>query len=161
MLLDNEYNIDDLPEDDSNFELLPAGWYDATISEAEVCITKSGSGQYVKLRLDIFGPTHEGRCVFSNININNHNPKAEEIGRKQLGAIMRALGLSRVKDTDQLIGGNLKIKVGISPAKDGYEASNQVKAFKSPDGSQPPAVNQQQPPQTNQPPAGNRPPWQR
>jgi hypothetical protein len=55
---------------------------------------------------DITGPSHQGRVVFGNLNIKNANPKAEEIGRQQLGDIMRAIGLAKVTDTDQFIGGS-------------------------------------------------------
>jgi hypothetical protein len=47
------------------------------------------------------------------LNIKNANPKAEEIGRQQLGDIMRAIGLAKVTDTDQLIGGQIGIKLEV------------------------------------------------
>jgi hypothetical protein len=65
------------------------------------------------------------------INIKNPNPQAEEIGRQQLGEIMRAIGLAKVSDTDQLIGGSLSIKLKITPANGNYDASNSVSGFKS------------------------------
>jgi len=132
-------NINDLPESSNDFEPLPAGWYTANINDAELRDTKAGTGQYIAIRYDIIGPTHQGRCVFGNLNIANPNPKAEEIGRQQLGSLMRAIGLNDVSDTDQLIGGNCEIKLVIRPAKDGYEANNDIKAWKALDGSAAPA----------------------
>ena len=128
--LNEEFNVDELPQGNGNFEPLPAGWYTGTISQAELKATKAGNGQYIKLRYDITGPTHQGRVVFGNLNIKNANPKSEEIGRQQLGDIMRAIGLAKVTDTDQLIGGQIGIKLEVKQDAQ-YGASNEVKGFKS------------------------------
>lgn len=137
--LNEEFSVDTLPKGNGNFEPLPAGWYTTTISQSELKDTKAGNGQYIKLRFDITGPSHQGRIVFGNLNIKNPNVKAEEIGRQQLGEIMRAIGLSKVKDTDELIGGQLSIKLQIKD-DDQYGASNEVKGFKSLSGSVAPAA---------------------
>jgi hypothetical protein len=97
-----------------------------------------GNGKYIKIRYDIQGPTHQGRVVFGNLNVRNPNPKAEEIGRQQLGEIMRAIGLTSLKDTDQMIGGNLSIKLDIRISEQ-YGNSNEVRGFKSLSGGAAPA----------------------
>jgi hypothetical protein len=137
--LNEEFNVNELPQGNGNFEPLPAGWYTATISQSELKATKAGNGQYIKLRYDITGPSHQGRVVFGNLNIKNANPKAEEIGRQQLGDIMRAIGLAKVTDTDQLIGGQIGIKLEVKQDEQ-YGASNEVKGFKSLSGSAAPAA---------------------
>lgn len=137
--LEHTFDINELPQGNSNFEPLPAGWYTANITQAELKDTKAGTGQYIKLRYDITGPTQQGRVVFGNLNIKNPNTKAEEIGRQQLGELMRAIGLARVTDTDQLIGGSLSIKLDIRQ-QDGYEPSNEVRAYKAIAGGVAPAA---------------------
>jgi len=137
--LNEEFNVNELPQGNGNFEPLPAGWYTATISQSELKATKAGNGQYIKLRYDITGPSHQGRVVFGNLNIKNPNPKAAEIGRQQLGDIMRAIGLAKVTDTDQLIGGQIAIKLEVKQDEQ-YGASNEVKGFKSVSGSVAPAA---------------------
>lgn len=137
--LNEEFNVNELPQGNGNFEPLPAGWYSATISQSELKDTKAGNGQYIKLRYDIIGPSHQGRVVFGNLNIKNANPKSEEIGRQQLGDIMRAIGLAKVTDTDQLIGGQIAIKLEVKEDAQ-YGASNEVKGFKSLSGSAAPAA---------------------
>ena len=138
--LNEEFNVNELPQGNGNFEPLPAGWYTATISQSELKATKAGNGQYIKLRYDITGPSHQGRVVFGNLNIKNANPKAEEIGRQQLGDIMRAIGLAKVTDTDQLIGGQIAIKLEVKEDAQ-YGASNEVKGFKSVSGSVAPTAS--------------------
>jgi hypothetical protein len=138
--LNEAFDVNELPQGNTgNFEPLPAGWYTVTISQAELKDTKAGNGQYIKLRYDVTGPTHQGRVVFGNLNIKNPNPKAEEVGRQQLGDIMRAIGLAKVTDTDQLIGNSLSIKLDVKQDAQ-YGASNEVKGFKSMSGSAAPVA---------------------
>jgi hypothetical protein len=140
--LGQTFDANELPQGTGgNFEPLPEGNYNATVTQAELKATNDGTGQYIKLRLDITGPSHQGRVIFSNLNIKNASAKAEEIGRQQLGDIMRAIGLAKVTDTDQLIGGNLNIKLAIRAARTDektgktYEASNEVKAYRAINGA--------------------------
>jgi hypothetical protein len=151
--LDETFSADTLPVSDRNFEPLPAGWYSAVVNGAEIKVTKAGTGKYISVRYDIVGPTHQGRVVFGNLNIKNPNPTAEKIGREQLGEIMRAIGLATVQDTDQLIGGQLMIKLEIRESEQ-YGNSNDVKGFKSA-GSAPPAAAKAAPAA----PAKAAPPW--
>ena len=145
--LGQTFDANELPQGTGgNFEPLPEGNYNATITQAELKDTNDKTGQYIKLRLDITGPSHQGRVIFSNLNIKNASAKAEEIGRQQLGDIMRAVGLAKVTDTDQLIGGNLNIKLSIRAARTDektgktYEASNEVKGYRAINGAAAPAA---------------------
>ena len=127
--LDEEFNVDSLPQGTSNFEPLPEGWYNATITSAQIGETKAGDGKYIKVRYDITGPSHQGRVIFSYLNIKNASTKAEEIGRAQLGEIMRAIGLAKVTDTDQLIGKVIGIKLTIK--RDAKGDGNDVRGYKA------------------------------
>ena len=156
--LDEEFTLDTLPKGTSNFEPLPEGWYNATITGAEVKPTKANDGKYIAAKYNITGPTHQGRVVFGNLNIKNASIKAEEIGRQQLGEIMRAIGLAKVTDTDQLIGGNLGIKLVV---KTGEYAGNEIKGYKSLGSVSPAAVAPFKPvgPAAGAPAAKSAPPW--
>jgi hypothetical protein len=114
----------------SDYAPLPAGWYKVRITEADIKETKAGTGNYIKVRYDVLDGTHAGRVVFGNLNLRNPNPKAEEIGRQQLSRLMLAMGLTQVTDTDQLIGGELSIKLAIQKS-DQYGDSNDVKDWKA------------------------------
>ena len=133
--LGQEYRVEDLPESGS-YELIPAGWYQAQINTADLKPTKAGDGQYLSIRFDIIAPTHQGRVVFGNVNLKNASAQAEEIGRRQLGEILRSIGKSVIRDSDELIGGQLQIKVGIQHDKNGqYEDRNDIKGYKALDGT--------------------------
>ena len=154
--LGETFDVQTLPQGNSGtFEPLPPGWYSATIMAAELKATKSGTGQYISIRYDIIGPTHQGRVVFGNLNIRNQSPKAEEIGRQQLREIMQATGLGRVDDTDQMIGNSLQIKLEIEKSEQ-YGDKNQIKGFKAIGGGAPPALA---PAPAAAAPAKAAPPW--
>ncbi len=159
-----EINLQDIPQSDRNFDPLPEGWYTVTTSAAELRQTKAGDGSYISVRYDVVGPTHQGRVVFGNINIRNKNAQAENIGREKLGQFMRAVGLAKVQDTDQMIGHTLEIKLKVRPAKDGFDAGNDVSGFSAVSGSvmqSLPASTPQSQQQAPASPAGSRPPWAR
>lgn len=155
--LGTTFIADDLPSGGS-YEVLPAGWYHATITGAEVKSTKSGSGRYIAVRYDITGPSHEGRVIFGNLNIENDNPKAEEIGRQQLRSIMEAAGLAKLTDSEQLIGSTIKIKLKVKNDQQ-YGDKNEVAGFASL-GSAPPAASKPAASSAGSKPA-NAPPWAR
>ena len=133
-LLEQEITLDELPES-GGYDLLPAGWYTASITETDVKDTKDGRGKYIKVRYDITGPTHQGRVVFGNLNIQNPSSEAERIGRQQFGDLLRSLGMDRIQDTDQLVGGALQVKVAVRKDKTGqYEDQNDIRGFKALEG---------------------------
>ena len=145
-------NITDIPEQSNDYSLLPAGDYIVTIKDAEHKPTKSGTGAYIKLKLEVVAPSNAGRVLFSNINIRNDNETAQNIGLAQLGQIMRAGGLASVSTSEQLIGITVGIKVTIKDAQNGYAAQNEVKAFK-------PVSNAPVLAQSSAAPAKGTPPW--
>jgi len=152
--LDEEFSTDQLPEPQS-YDTIPAGWYSCLVSDAEVKRTNDGTGKYIKLRLDITGPRCGGRCVFTNINTNNKSDKAQEIGRQQLNSIMRSVGLSRLRDTDELLNKPMQIKVAIRRSEE-YGDQNEVKAYKAIEGA-----GGGMPQQQSAPKASGSAPWDR
>lgn len=147
--LGSTIRAEDLPQSSGDFEPLPAGLYTVSIASAELTPTKDGSGQYIKLKLNIVAPTHQGRTIFSNLNIRNQSAKAEEIGRQQLGSILRAINLAAIEDTDQLIGGVMDVKVTVKAATDQYQAGNEVKGYYAPPSAKAPVIAQMNPPKAH------------
>lgn len=112
-------------------EAIPSGWYNAQIDQSEMKPTKDGSGTYLELRFSILDGQYANRKVFARLNLRNANPVAQEIAYKQLSAICHATGVLQVQDSQQLHGRPMKIKVAVRAASGDYEASNEVRAFKS------------------------------
>ena len=141
----------ELPVDEAgSYDPLPEGWYATKITNSELKDTKSGTGQYIKLEFTVTSESFSGRKVWGMLNIRNDNEKAEEIGRKQLNSLMAALGMESLGDTDELVGGDVSIKLKIKEATEKYDASNDVKAYRAMDvikgGSAPKATEKSAPP---------------
>ena len=58
--LDEEFSVDTLPVGNNNFEPLPEGWYNSTITGAEIKPTKAGDGKYIAVKYAITGPAIKG-----------------------------------------------------------------------------------------------------
>ncbi len=124
--------------EDMSFELLPIDCdYTAQIEKSEIKTTAAGNGEYIKNQwkiLDAPNPAHIGRTVFQNINIQNPSEVAMKIGASDLKQITKALGISELQDTDELVGVPVIIKLKVQKGKDGYEDSNQIKKVTPIDG---------------------------
>lgn len=142
--MDLEFDSYDFVEDTKNeYAPVPDGWYDARVMSAELRTTKAGNGKYIAVRYDITGPEHSGRVIWGNLNVNNPNPVAEKIGRTQLSKLALAGGMGGLpRDTNELVGLDVKIKVTERPASGQYAASNDVKDWKTTgNGSKPPTAD--------------------
>ena len=123
----------DTDRDDAatGYEPIPAGWYHVQIDDAEIKDTKAGTGKYLMLELTVIEENFGGRKLFSNITLFNPNEKAMEIGQRELSAVGQACGLAILSDTDELLGKQIQVRVKIGKERDGYEAGNDVTAFRS------------------------------
>lgn len=159
--LGQTYNVQDVPE--RTYDPIAPGWYTARIVEAELKQTQSG-GDRISIKFSILGPSFQGRSVYVNINIRNANPKAEEIARQELGSIQRSLGIDLLSDTDQLLNGDLQIKISVRK-NDKEEDVNDVKGYKPLENAissglpiSQPSLSQQAASST---PSKSSPPWKR
>lgn len=122
-------------EPQQSFDPVPAGNYLAAISESDIVSTKAGTGQMLKLTWRIQDGPMKGRIVFDRLNISNSNPKAEEIGQRQLSALCHAAGVLQLADTQQLHGIPMQIKVTVRRDESGqYGDQNEVKDYRAVSG---------------------------
>jgi|14BtaG_2_1085337.scaffolds.fasta_scaffold00072_12 hypothetical protein len=130
-------NLDYQATDDvvSDFSPLPTGKYLASIVEAELKQTKAGTGSYVQLKFEVMDGAYKGRWVsFINITFTNPNSTAQEIGRKQLNTLLKAINLQGIQDTSELTGHAVVIDVNIKQ-QEGYSPQNEVKNYFPVDGT--------------------------
>ena len=148
-------------EPSSSFDPIPAGWYQAIISNSEMKATRDGYGEYLSLTLQIIDGQYENRLVFARLNLKNANDKAVDIARKDLAAICRAVGVMSPQASEELHDIPLMIKVKVRPASGEYEASNDIGGYKAVEGANlTPAPKAASKPQTP-PPAATKKPWQK
>lgn len=118
---------------DGDFELLPNGVYDVSIIETDYKQTNRGDGHYIALTFEVQGPTHEGRRVWANLNVDNPNPKAVEIAERDLAKILNATGFEGdMEDTNDILGAVLRVKLGKEEGKGEYKARNKVINYEAP-----------------------------
>ena len=113
------------------FEPLPAGWYKCVITESEEKPTKAQTGSYIQLKLEVISGDHAGRIVFDRLNLDNPNKTAVEIAQATLSSICHAVGVMRPRDSSELHDKPMMVKLAVRPARDGYDASNDVKGYEA------------------------------
>lgn len=93
--------------------LIPVGEYRAVITKAPLTDTKAGTGNYLKMDLQIISGKHKNQHVFHNLTMNNRNPKAVAMGRKDLQNLCSSIGIKvdDLDDTSQLLNKPLRIKL--------------------------------------------------
>lgn len=116
---------------DTGLDVMPVGWYNATIDESEMKPTKDGTGAFLKLRFNIVDGQYAGRKVFTQLNLKNSNAQTVEIAQKQLSAICHAVNVLRPGKSEELHGIPLKIKLKLTKATDEYEARNEISSYKN------------------------------
>ena len=114
-----------------SFELLPPAEYAVIITASEMKETKSGSGEYLELVYQVVDGEYSGRKLWDRLNILNANVTAQEIGQRSLSAICHAVGVLNPTDSDELHDKPFVVRVGTQPARDGYDAGNVIKGYKS------------------------------
>jgi hypothetical protein len=139
--------------------VLPAGEYTFEIVAAEVKPTKAGDGTILAFSLAVIDPAEFAkRRVFENLCIVHPKQQTQEIAQAQLSSLCRALGISQLKDTDELLGRVVRARIKVRPPANGYDESNAVVAYEAAHGAVPPGPKAPSPA-----PAGKTatPPWQK
>ena len=144
----NAHEIDPI----ANFQPIPAGKYQAAITDSEMKATKSGNGSYLQLAFTIIEGEHKGRIVWARLNLNNPHPTAVKMARAELSAICHAVGIMQPRDSVELHNIPLEITVTLKKREGSSELSNEIKGYerKGSAGQAPQA-----------PVTDNTPPWRR
>ena len=139
-------------EPSADFEPLPAGKYEAVITESEMKPTKSGTGHYLQLTFQVIEGEFKNRFLWARLNLDNPNATAVQIARSELSAICRAIGVMAPSDSTELHNLPLAISVKCKKRDDTGELTNEIKGYSAKE-SEPPAAAVQA--------AGSTPPWKR
>ena len=115
---------------ENDFQPIPAGKYSVYIEDISINETRAGTGQYLRIKLRVAeGQPYANRIIWTYINFQNTNPVAERIGQQKLNQLLLSCGLHVIQDTDELLNREVLAQVIVREASNGYEASNDVKAF--------------------------------
>lgn len=136
-------------------DVLPDGDYPVIVEASEWKQTKSGTGAYLELTLQVIDGPAKGRKVWDRLNLSNPNQTAVDIAQQTLSAICHAVGVLRVNDSTQLHNLPMLAKVKVKQGENG--PMNEVKGYKKM-GAAPVAMT---PPPSAAPSAPAVPPWQK
>ncbi len=126
--LPGKFNPSEIPEDDRNFEPIPAGLYKLQVVESRLQDTKSGSGQMLVLTLDVLEGQYQNRKIWDQLNIINDNPEAQRIAQRALADLCLLIGVQQLTDSEQLHFKPFTARVTIVPDKTGqYGPQNRVR----------------------------------
>lgn len=111
-------------------ELIPAKTkLKFVVSNLERGPTQSG-GMMVKLEAKVIkSEMYEGKMVRFNFNLENANPRAEQIGRAQFDNFLDACGIYDYEEEHEMIGAEFIATVGIQEGQNGYNDSNTFSSF--------------------------------
>lgn len=129
----NADEYEEQPEFDNS--PLPDGDYYVEIEKAEVKNTANGKGVGCNTTLSVLGhvadKSQKGRKLFAWFTLQHENDQAQQIGQREFHALRLAVGNPTAMDTDELIGQNLVVRVGLDK-KD--KERNQIKKYIALDG---------------------------
>ncbi len=86
------------------FEPLPTGEYTVSIVEINDKPTKTGTGSYLEVKMQVKEGEFAGRYVYDRLNLRNQSQQAMDIAYSTLSALCHVTGRLTITNTDQLIG---------------------------------------------------------
>ena len=119
----------------STFDPLPAGDYPFTISKIEAKRTKDEQSIQAVVELTVDDGDHKGRKVWTRLTMktvrtDEKGLQMASIGERQISELLDACGVGG-KSLSPCIGCQIIGKLKVRPAANGYDASNDVAAFKA------------------------------
>lgn len=115
-------------EPSTGFDPIPAGKYQAVITDSEMKPTKSGNGQYLQLEFEVIEGEYKNRKLWARLNLENANPDAVRIARADLSAICRAINVPEPRDSIELH--NLPLTITVRCKKNQEdEMTNEIKGY--------------------------------
>ncbi len=100
----------------NDFSPLPPGPQNLMITSSELKQTSKG-GEMIVLEIDVVDGEHQGRKLFERLNIKNDNQKAVDIAFRTLAEIVKAVGKTTIKDTEELHNKRFVGVLSVEPAK--------------------------------------------
>lgn len=133
------YELDKVKSD-----LIPKGDYPMVIIKMEEKATKAGTGKLLNVQLQITKGQFQNKTVFDRFNVVNPNPVAQNIGRQQLKAMLKALGFGDGSDPSiqDVVNASMKSPMMVSlDIKDDQQVVKKYKAsLPSSQASTPPST---------------------
>ena len=112
------------------YEAIPAGEYEAVITDSEMKANKSNTGMFLELKTEIISGDYLGRKLTARLNLKNPSVKAVEMAKRELSSICHAVGVLQPRDSAELHNLPLVIKVKLIKREDDT-SSNEIAGWKA------------------------------
>lgn len=140
-----DFDVASVERRPSSFDPLPPGDYPVTVSKIEAKKTRDEQSVQASVELTVDDGDHKGRKVWTRITLrtirtDEKGQQMLEIGKRQAAELADACGVTGMS-LSPCVGAQIVVKLKVRPAANGYDASNDVVAFKSRAGEAKPAVS--------------------
>jgi hypothetical protein len=136
--LGDTFDPNAIPEDERNFDPVPAGEYLLQVVESD--LNRKGNNEMLKLTIDVMDGPFANRKIFENLNIRHENPTAQGIAQRALADLCIAVGVAGLRNSEELHFKPFIGRVKIQEDKTGqYGPQNRIARYR-PRSNQPPAA---------------------
>jgi hypothetical protein len=146
--LGRTFNSQEHNTEQADYSTLPLGIYQLEVTASDVVPTKAGTGTILKVTYEVTAPEEfKSHKIFGNLNLENPNAQAAEIGQRELASLCRSIGISALTNSEELHFHTFTAKVGLEKPQPGYSAKNKITRFYFPDADEipEPAIDAAQP----------------
>jgi len=125
------FNVNEVEKRENSYELLPAGWYTAQVTESEIVPLNSGNGDALKLTFEVLSDGYRNRKLWTRFNIRHNIPDTERYAKQQLRELCESVGLVSLQDSNLLHYKPVQVRVKIRKDETGrYEDQNEIAGYK-------------------------------
>ena len=129
-----DFDVASVERRPSSFDPLPPGDYPVTVSKIEAKKTRDEQSVQASVELTVDDGDHKGRKVWTRITLrtirtDEKGQQMLEIGKRQAAELADACGVTGMS-LSPCVGAQIAVKLKVRPAANGYDASNDVVAFK-------------------------------
>jgi hypothetical protein len=122
---------------ENNQQLIPKGDYPAVLVKSEVKQTANGKYEVLTVDFQILTGEYQNKHILDRFNFKPLSPtppdnekEAARIGAAKISELCRAVNVPTPKDSSELHGKPVVVKLGVQEAKGGYPARNSINGFK-------------------------------
>lgn len=168
-----EFNANEVEErEHKDIALIPNNtWATLEIIESDVAQSEEGHWTGLKYTVKVASGPYENRRVWGCVTVRNtRDAQSEQWGRQELGELARAIGISGITSSEDIIGAVFDGRIGVRTPKKGskdeaYGSKNIVREYRpagkggAKPGAAPASVKQQAAPAAAKPATTQDKPW--
>lgn len=126
------FNANSVSVEATSFTPIPAGNYNAKVTEAAMRVLKSGKGRALALTFEVLDGQFARRKIWHTLNVEHESTDTRGYAQKDLSILMRCINVPNIEENTlhQLCNKPLKIRVVIKQDAT-YGDKNEIKGFEA------------------------------